>query len=81
MILMWRHLEFSKEPIKIILPDGSAKEGVSFVTTPLDVAKMISNSLANNIVVAKVRYTRLVATLDEGLISPVEDPLDSEPGW
>lgn len=35
-------IELPKKPIKITLPDGNFKEGVSFETSPLDVAKMIS---------------------------------------
>lgn len=53
-----------------MLPDGKEKEGVSFETTPLEIAKSISNSLAEKIVVAKVRYTNRIATLDEGLLNP-----------
>ena len=60
-----------KEAIVITLPDGKTKEGTSFVTTPLDVAKMLSNSLPEKVVVAKVKFTRRVGTLDEGLINPV----------
>ena len=41
-------------PIKVTLPDGSEKPGVRLVTTPMDIAKAISKSLANNAVVAKV---------------------------
>lgn len=40
--------------IKIVLPDGSVKDGVKDVTTPLDVATSISKSLAKKAVVAKV---------------------------
>lgn len=40
--------------IKITLPDGSQKEGVKGVTTPMDVALMISKSLAKKTLVAKV---------------------------
>ncbi len=48
------------------LPDGNTKQGVSFKTTPLDVAKMISNQLAKKIIVAQVRYPNgRVATLDD----------------
>lgn len=36
------------------MPDGAKIDGLSFVTTPLDVATGISKSLANNVVVAKV---------------------------
>lgn len=66
-------IAFSKEPIKITLPDGNVKEGTSFVTTPLDIAKMLSNSLPEKVVVSKVRYSRRVATLDNGLINPDEE--------
>ena len=41
-------------PIKVTLPDGSEKPGFRLVTTPMDIAKAISKSLANNAVVAKV---------------------------
>jgi threonyl-tRNA synthetase len=41
-------------PIKIVLPDGSVKEGVKGVTTPLDVAAQISKALAKKVVVAKL---------------------------
>eukprot|EP00761_Pharyngomonas_kirbyi_P012508 gb/GECH01012535.1/.p1 GENE.gb/GECH01012535.1/~~gb/GECH01012535.1/.p1 ORF type:complete len:681 (+),score=214.99 gb/GECH01012535.1/:1-2043(+) len=40
--------------IKVTLPDGTEKEGESFITTPFDIAKSISNGLANNAIVAKV---------------------------
>ena len=53
-----------------MLPNGTVKEGTSFVTTPMEIAKSISNSLANDVVVAKVKFTRRVATLDEGLLNP-----------
>lgn len=44
-----------KEPIAITLPDGAVKEGVSFQTTPMDIAQSISSSLAKKVIVAKVR--------------------------
>lgn len=50
-------LEAAKQanvPIKVILPDGSEKPGVKGVTSPLDIANLISKSLAKKIVVAKV---------------------------
>jgi hypothetical protein len=59
-----------REAIKVTLPDGKVKEGTSFVTTPLEIAKSISNSLPDKICVAKVRYSRRVGTLDDGLINP-----------
>jgi len=57
-----------QEAITITLPDGGQKEGVSFKTTPLDVAKMISNQLAKQVIVSEVRYPNgRVATLDDAL--------------
>uniref|UniRef100_A0A0B7AKG4 threonine--tRNA ligase n=1 Tax=Arion vulgaris TaxID=1028688 RepID=A0A0B7AKG4_9EUPU len=41
-------------PVKIVLPDGSAKEGQAWTTTPYDIAVGISQGLADNTVVAKV---------------------------
>ena len=46
-----------KNPIKITMPDGGVKEGVSWETTPMDIAKQISNSLAKKVVVAEVLFT------------------------
>jgi hypothetical protein len=55
------------------LPDGNTKDGVSFQTTPLDVAAMISKQFAEKVIVAKVRYPKgKIATLDEGLSIPEE---------
>jgi threonyl-tRNA synthetase len=45
------------QPIKITLPDGKVIDGIAGVTTPLDIAKGISNSLAEKILVAKVSHT------------------------
>ncbi|BFZ02291.1 hypothetical protein BsWGS_05330 [Bradybaena similaris] len=41
-------------PIKIVLPDGSQKDGQAWKTTPYDIAVGISQGLADNTVVAKV---------------------------
>ena len=49
-----RYEAMPHKPIKITLPDGAVKEGVSWETTPLDVAKAISSGLANVVVGAKV---------------------------
>jgi threonyl-tRNA synthetase len=43
-----------KKPIKITLPDGSVKDGVAFETSPFDIARAISKSLAESCVAAKV---------------------------
>jgi hypothetical protein len=60
----------SHEPIKIIMPDGAVKEGVSFETSPYDIAAKISKQFADKIITAKVKYSRRVDTLDEGLFNP-----------
>jgi threonyl-tRNA synthetase len=60
----------------VTLPDGKQKEGISFETTPMDIVKSISNSLAEKVVVAKVNYTRRIATLDEGLLNPEAEKLE-----
>lgn len=41
-------------PIKITLPDGRQMDGVAWRTTPMEIAKMISNSLADRLVISKV---------------------------
>ncbi|XP_057485757.1 threonine--tRNA ligase, mitochondrial 1-like [Actinidia eriantha] len=44
----------SGDLIKITLPDGSVKEGKKWISTPLDIAKEISKSLAANALISKV---------------------------
>ena len=71
-----------KEAITITLPDGNQKQGTSFQTSPLDVAKMISSQLAKKIIVAKVRYPNgRVATLDGNLQNPEEEKGLIGDGW
>ena len=41
-------------PIKITLPDGRSMDGVSWESTAMSIAKLISNSLADRLVIAKV---------------------------
>ncbi|KAJ2745305.1 threonyl-tRNA synthetase [Coemansia sp. BCRC 34301] len=43
-----------REKIAITLADGSQREGLSWETTPMDIAKSISMSLAKALVIAKV---------------------------
>ncbi|KAG0246482.1 hypothetical protein B0O80DRAFT_416070 [Mortierella sp. GBAus27b] len=43
-----------KAPITITMPDGSHREGVAWQTSPMDIAKSISRSLSERIVIAKV---------------------------
>jgi threonyl-tRNA synthetase len=52
------HAAFEDQPrqeIQVTLPDGSKREGKSWQTTPMDIAKQISSSLAQRIVIAKAR--------------------------
>jgi len=48
------HIEHPRKPITITLPDGKCIEGESYETTPLMIAKQISNSLYKNALVAKI---------------------------
>ncbi|KAI9140939.1 hypothetical protein BKA69DRAFT_1077338 [Paraphysoderma sedebokerense] len=43
-----------REPITITLPDGSTRPGTSWETSPLDIARSISKSLSEKVVIAKV---------------------------
>lgn len=64
------------------MPDGAVKEGVSFVTSPFTIAAGISKQFAEKIVVAKVKYSRRVATLDEGLLNPeAEEGVNEDDQW
>ncbi|KAL0299485.1 UNVERIFIED_CONTAM: Threonine--tRNA ligase, mitochondrial 1 [Sesamum radiatum] len=47
-------LALSPDQIQITLPDGKVKEGKKWNTTPFDVAKEISKSLASNALISKV---------------------------
>jgi len=49
-----RYAAMPRKPISVTLPDGAVKEGTSWETTPLDIAKAISSGLANVVVGAKV---------------------------
>lgn len=71
-----------QEAIEITLPSGDKKPGVSFKTTPMDVAKAISNQLAKKIIVAHVRYPNgRIATLDDKLQNPEEEAANQGEGW
>jgi threonyl-tRNA synthetase len=45
------------QPISVTLPNGDVKSGFAYKTTPYDVAKSISQGLADNVIVAKVEYS------------------------
>ncbi|KAG5466722.1 hypothetical protein LSCM1_00896 [Leishmania martiniquensis] len=46
--------ESMKAPIKVSLPDGKVVDAESWVTCPLDIAKRLSNSLPDKVIVARV---------------------------
>ena len=52
------------------MPDGAVREGTSFKTTPFDIAMQIHKKLAEQTILAKVKYAKRVATLDDGLFNP-----------
>ena len=51
--------EQARQEISITLPDGSMRSGTSWETTPMDVAKELSKSLSERIVIAKVRAKKI----------------------
>lgn len=46
-----------REEIVITMPDGSERKGTSWETSPMDIAKELSKSLSERVVIAKVRGT------------------------
>eukprot|EP01036_Dinobryon_divergens_P045351 gene45351-60583_t len=57
--------------INITLPSGDIKQGIANKTTPLDIAKQISQGLADSVVISKVLL--LNNTNDDGLVACDED--------
>jgi hypothetical protein len=56
-----------REPIRVTLPDGKVISGVSWETTPLQIAEGISKGLASAVVVARVAHsTRVGAEAEDG---------------
>ncbi|KAG6877787.1 threonyl-tRNA synthetase [Termitomyces sp. T159_Od127] len=55
-----------REEITITLPDGSERKGTSWETSPMDVAKEVSKSLSERVVIAKV----------DGVLWDLERPLE-----
>lgn len=43
-----------RRPIKITMPDGGVRDGTAWETTPMEIAKAISSSLAQRVVISKV---------------------------
>ena len=81
MLIILKYIELPRQKIKIVLPDGKEKEGTSFETTALDVAKQISNSLPDKVLVAKVKYLNRLGTLDTGLVNPEDEHGDAGDHW
>lgn len=48
------YAKLERQPIKITLKDGTVKEGVSYQTSPLDIANSIGKSFSERQVIAKV---------------------------
>ncbi|KAK2636427.1 hypothetical protein Ddye_031219 [Dipteronia dyeriana] len=63
------HIQYlPHDPIKIVLPDGSVKEGKRWESSPMDIAKGISKSLANNALISMV----------DGVLWDMNRPLESD---
>ncbi|KAK9074660.1 hypothetical protein SSX86_007258 [Deinandra increscens subsp. villosa] len=54
--------------IKVTLPDGTVKEGKKWETTPFDIAKELSKSLASNALISQV----------DGVLWDISRPLESD---
>lgn len=71
-----------KENIKITLKDGKQVDGTSFETTPLEISKkFLGQALQKQIVVAKVKYSKKVVDLNEGLVMPEFENDNKEKGF
>jgi len=55
-------------PIKVTLPDGKQLDGNSWITSPMDIAKGLSNSLAKACIISKV----------DGVLWDMTRPLESD---
>ena len=49
-----------RQEIQVTMPDGSIRKGLSWETSPMDVAKEVSKSLSERVVIAKVSPLLLV---------------------
>jgi threonyl-tRNA synthetase len=59
--------------IAVTLPNGDVKTGVAFKTSPYDIAKAISQGLADSIIIAKVAYTSRLDTDADAVVACDED--------
>ena len=65
--------ETIKREIDIKLPDGNIVKGQCFVTTPFEIARKISKKLAEETIVAKVKYSNRDNSLEKGIVAADED--------
>ena len=61
-----------EKTISIHLPDGNVKEGIAHKTSPLDVAKEISQGLADSVVIARVKFLN-AQVADDGIVACDEE--------
>ena len=66
------------QPIKVSLPDGSVREGIAFKTSPYDIAKAISQGLADSVIVARVAYTNRLEEVNIVACDEEEEALESK---
>ena len=52
-----------RTPIQITLPDSRIMHGQAWETTPMDIAKMLSKSLSERVVISKVGFRSLPTAL------------------
>lgn len=62
----------ANKSISITLPDGNVQSAVAGVTTPMDIAKALSKSLAKKVVVAKVKPEGATEAGTWDLLRPLE---------
>jgi threonyl-tRNA synthetase len=68
-----------RENIVITLKDGKKVDGTSFQTTPLEIAKKcLKRSMIDDLLAAKVRYTKKIVDLSAGLTSAEDEETSPE---
>ena len=68
-----------EQPITVTLPSGDEKPGFAFKTTPYEIAKSISQGLADSVVIARVEYTNLLEG-EDAIVACDEDENTEKPG-
>lgn len=68
-----------EQAITVTLPSGDEKQGFAFKSTPYEIAKSISQGLADSVVIARVEYsTRLEG--EDAIVACDEDEDAEKPG-